>query len=183
MGKIFILLIISAYLCTVFWGHAGHCVGEINEIVENKQIISYPWGKLYRDREALLCEMLPQVVPEQTQGELLKAVAVLLRTRLAACEEIPADMFTEQNEIENHYREAVTGTKGLIVSCEGEYIPEVRFRFSKAEGGLLIVLNDQNKICEMSLCQAEELLREKNDHRHILQYFFPSCQMEQMYNF
>lgn len=137
------------YVCACLWGHAGEETAKLREEEEKQDArmveAALSWGVWELPMEEYLTYLLALLMPEESDPEVLKAQAVLLRTELAARyrEQETETLFSEAEEFAQFYgsygdeeelaayRQAVEATAGIILTERGE---PVRVSFLRLTG-------------------------------------------------
>lgn len=135
-GLLFVFLL--PYVCACFWGHVGADKDKVLSRQETEEgytaQIAFTWGFWEVPLEEYLVYKLSDTMPEAYETEALKAQAVLLRTEFvrsaqeleSQCVKIDGEGMeiwyrqgAEQEETAK-YQSAVSETRGIILSYEGE---------------------------------------------------------------
>ncbi|MCM1268444.1 MAG: SpoIID/LytB domain-containing protein [Bacteroidales bacterium] len=137
------------YVCACLWGHAGEETAKLRKEAEAQDgrmvEAALSWGMWELPAEEYLTYLLALLMPEESDPEVLKAQAVLLRTELAARyqEQETETLFSKAEELAQFYggagneeelaayRQAVGATTGIILTDRGE---PVRASFMRLTG-------------------------------------------------
>lgn len=180
------------YVCACLWGHVGEETAKLREIEgkgrRDAHIVeaALSWGVWELPVEEYLTYLLLLVMPDESEGEALKAQAVLLRTELAAryTEQEESSISLEAEELSRFYggygdsaeltayKQAVEDTAGTILMYHGEPVRASSLQLTGNGERAFCYVTDGGQDFTMSQKEAERLAQEGKNWQEILAHFF-----------
>lgn len=180
------------YVCACLWGHVGEETENIREErTKGEQEVRMveavlSWGVWELPMEEYLTYLLFLIMPDESEGEALKAQAVLLRTELAArySEQGTQKIGLQAEELARFYggyketeelaacRRAVEATAGKILTYHADPVRASSLRVTGEGERSFYYATAGGQEFSMSQKEAESLAQTGKNWKEILSHFF-----------